>query len=170
MCAAEKKLISQCAYQYIRDDDTIITDSSSTVMELIQLIAQGDRKNLIIVTTSPMSVNILSECKDCNVIMIGGEFNYTHGTVEGYIANQMIKDIRADKCFIGINGIDESFGYLHPAPRGRGAQEPDDQIGAQLLHPGGLYEVRAHVFRAGRRGRGLPDHRLAARRRILPVA
>ncbi|MFH1513538.1 MAG: DeoR/GlpR family DNA-binding transcription regulator [Bacillota bacterium] len=116
VCAAEKKLISQCAYEYIRDDDTIITDSSSTVMELIRLIAQGDRKNLIIVTTSPMNVNILSECKECNVILIGGEYNYTHGTVEGYIANQMIKHIRADKCFIGINGIEESFGYSTPRP------------------------------------------------------
>lgn len=116
VCAAEKKLISQCAYQYIEDDDTIITDSSSTVMELIHLIAKGDRKRLSIVTSSPMAVNILGECKGCNVILVGGEYNYIHGTVEGYIANQMIKDIRADKCFIGINGIEESFGYSTPRP------------------------------------------------------
>lgn len=116
VCAAEKKLISQCAYQYIEDDDTIITDSSSTVMELIHLIAKGDRKRLSIVTSSPMAVNILGECKSCNVILVGGEYNYIHGTVEGYIANQMIKDIRADKCFIGINGIEESFGYSTPRP------------------------------------------------------
>lgn len=116
VCAAEKRLISQRAYEFIRDDDTIITDGSSTVMELIHRIAEGERKNLILVTTSPMTVNILSECQGCNVILIGGEYNYTHGTVEGYIANQMIKDIRADKCFIGINGIEESFGYSTPRP------------------------------------------------------
>ena len=116
VCAAEKKLISQCAYQFIEDDDTIITDSSSTVMELNHLIAKGDRKNLTIVTTSTMAVDVLRECKSSNVILVGGEYNYIHGTVEGYIANQMIKDIRADKCFIGINGIEESFGYSTPRP------------------------------------------------------
>ena len=28
----------------------------------------------------------------------------------------LIKDMRADKCFFGINGIDESFGYSTPRP------------------------------------------------------
>ncbi len=46
--------------------------------------------------------------------MAGGVVNYAYNTVEGHIANRFIKDIRVDKCFIGINGIDEDFGYSTP--------------------------------------------------------
>ena len=92
-------------------------DSSSTVYELVKLIAAGTKRNLIIVTTSPLTVTALKDKGDnCKVIMLGGEFNYTHNTVEGYMAACLIKDMRADKCFFGINGIDESFGYSTPRP------------------------------------------------------
>ena len=40
--------------------------------------------------------------------------NYTHQTVEGSAACRFIKDIRVDKCFIGINGINEKFGFSTP--------------------------------------------------------
>ncbi|MEG2234156.1 MAG: DeoR/GlpR family DNA-binding transcription regulator [Oscillospiraceae bacterium] len=113
-CVEEKRLISELAYEYIKDYDTIITDSSSTVYELIKLIATGKKKDLIIVTTSPLTVTALKDFKDCKVILIGGEFNYTHNTVEGYMATKILKEMRADKSFLGINGIDEIFGYSTP--------------------------------------------------------
>ena len=116
-CIEEKRAISKLAYEYIDDYDTILMDSSSTVYELVKLIAAGTKRNLIIVTTSPLAVTALKDKGDnCKVIMLGGEFNYTHNTVEGYMAACLIKDMRADKCFFGINGIDESFGYSTPRP------------------------------------------------------
>ena len=116
-CIEEKRAISKLAYEYIDDYDTILMDSSSTVYELVKLIAAGTKRNLIIVTTSPLAVTALKDKGDnCKVIMLGGKFNYTHNTVEGYMAACLIKDMRADKCFFGINGIDESFGYSTPRP------------------------------------------------------
>ena len=104
-CIEEKRAISKLAYEYIDD------------YELVKLIAAGTKRNLIIVTTSPLAVTALKDKGDnCKVIMLGGEFNYTHNTVEGYMAACLIKDMRADKCFFGINGIDESFGYSTPRP------------------------------------------------------
>ena len=40
--------------------------------------------------------------------------NYEHQTIEGSVACRMIRDIRVDKCFIGINGIDETYGFSTP--------------------------------------------------------
>jgi DeoR/GlpR family transcriptional regulator of sugar metabolism len=111
---AEKKLIAAAAYSFIQDYDTILLDGSSTVYELVQLLARNEKEHLIIIATSPLSVVTLSSLKNCQVIMAGGVVNYAYNTVEGHIANRFIKDIRVDKCFIGINGIDEDFGYSTP--------------------------------------------------------
>lgn len=110
----EKKKIAACAYNHIKDNDTILIDSSSTVHELLKLIITGGKKNLIIVTTSIVSLTTLNGNHNHKVIMVGGEVSYNAETVEGTIANEFIKELRADKSFIGINGIDEKFGYSTP--------------------------------------------------------
>jgi Bacterial regulatory proteins, deoR family./DeoR-like helix-turn-helix domain. len=109
-----KQKIAHVAYDQICEHDTILLDSSSTVYELVKLIAQGNKGNLRIITTSILAVQALSNCKNCNVMIVGGDINYNHDTVEGCVAARFIKDIRVDKCFIGINGIDEKFGFSTP--------------------------------------------------------
>jgi len=110
----EKRGIAALAYVLINEKDTIFVDGSSTVHELIKLIATGDKKQLIIVTTSMTTVGALAGSSNVKVIMLGGEINYHHNHVEGYLTTEAIKNLRADKCFIGINGIDETFGYSTP--------------------------------------------------------
>jgi len=111
---SEKRAVATAAYAFINDYDTILLDGSSTVYELVNLLARNEKEHLIIITTSPLSVVALSGLKNCQVIMAGGMVSYAHNTVEGHIANKFIKDIRVDKCFIGINGVDEDFGYSTP--------------------------------------------------------
>jgi len=109
-----KRLIALDAYEYINDYDTLLLDSSSTIHELVRLIATEQKTHLRIITTSLLTVQTLSNCKTLKVMIVGGEVNYDHNTVEGYIASQFIKNIRVDKSFIGINGIDENFGFSTP--------------------------------------------------------
>jgi len=109
-----KHQIAMRAYEYINDYDTLLLDSSSTVFELVRLIASELKTHLRIITTSLLAVQTLSGCKSFKVMIVGGEMNYSHNTVEGYIAAQFIKNIRVDKSFIGINGIDENFGFSTP--------------------------------------------------------
>ena len=109
-----KHQIAMRAYEYINDYDTLLLDSSSTVFELAKLIASEQKTHLRIITTSLLAVQTLSSCRSFKVMIVGGEMNYTHNTVEGYIASQFIKNIRVDKSFIGINGIDENFGFSTP--------------------------------------------------------
>jgi len=109
-----KHLIAMRAYEYINDYDTLLLDSSSTVYELVRLIASEQKMNLRIITTSLLAVQTLSSCKSFKVMIVGGEMNYAHNTVEGYTAAQFIKNIRVDKSFIGVNGIDEGFGFSTP--------------------------------------------------------
>jgi len=109
-----KRQIALAAYENISDYDTVLLDSSSTVNELVQLIAEEKKIQLRIITTSLLAVQTLSSCKSYKVMIVGGEMNYAHNTVEGYLAAQFIKNVRVDKCFIGINGIDEKYGFSTP--------------------------------------------------------
>lgn len=126
----EKRSIAALAYSLICDKDTIFADGSSTVHELIKLIAAGEKQDLLIIATSIVTVNALSECKNVKVIMLGGEINYRHNHVEGALTTKAIRSLRADKCFIGINGIDETFGYS--TPRFPEAEQKAEMINASI--------------------------------------
>ena len=107
----EKAKIAKVAYKYICDNDVIVMDDSSTVQELAKLVAAGDFKNLTIVTVSIPVVNILLANKNLNVVIIGGPIYSNTNAVLGGMAERMLRDMRVDKCFIGINGIEPDGGY-----------------------------------------------------------
>ena len=109
--AEEKRVIAETAYRQIKDGETIFLDGSSTVYELVKRIAEGSGKQLRVITTSLTNAAALDGCESVGVLILGGEMNRRHNNLEGYLTNMNIRNLRADKCFIGINGIDEIFGY-----------------------------------------------------------
>lgn len=110
----EKRQIAKLAYRQIKDFDTLLLDSSSTVLALCRLLKQNPKRSLRIVTTSLEAVLLLAACQSYQLLLVGGEYNVTHQTVEGYLAGSFIESIRVDKCFVGINGVDESFRLSTP--------------------------------------------------------
>lgn len=109
-----KRQIAMAAYDMIQDDETILLDNSSTVSELAKLIASGSKKRIRIITNSLMIPQLLADSENCTVQIVGGEVNFKYQSMEGSAACQILRDIRVDKCFIGINGVDEEFGFSTP--------------------------------------------------------
>ena len=109
-----KQKIAKAAYDMIQDDDTILLDNSSTVNEVVKLIAHGDKKNLRIITTSLVAPSMLEHKENCTVQIVGGEVNFKYQSVEGSSACRFVRGIRVDKSFVGINGVDEQFGFSTP--------------------------------------------------------
>jgi len=107
----EKRKIAKKAYESIDDNDTILFDGSSTVLELSRLLAEGERKGVIVVTNAISVVNVLVNKKDISVIHTGGEVRYHLDSTVGKIAEKTLSDIRVDKTYIGVNGIDLEYGY-----------------------------------------------------------
>lgn len=110
----EKRMIAHKAYEFVHDNDAIIVDASTTVMELVKLIAVGDKKNITIVTNSFKAVQILMQKQTMKVIQIGGSAVVSRNATSGPIAERILNDLRADKVFLGINGIDGVYGYSVP--------------------------------------------------------
>ncbi len=107
----EKRRIARKAYEFIDNCDVVLFDGASTVLELCRLLAEGDKKDVIVLTNALSAVNMLAGKKDITVIHIGGKVKYHLNSTVGKLAEQAIRDVRVDKTFLGVNGIDSEYGY-----------------------------------------------------------
>lgn len=110
VCVEEKQLIAKKALEFIEDGDSIVLDCSTTVCELAVLINASELKNLTVITNSIMTAQVFSK-DTIEVIIVGGSLNPNINAVMGPIAENNIAALNADKCFLGMNGVDEEFGF-----------------------------------------------------------
>lgn len=96
-----KEAIAQRAAREIQDGDVIFMDCGSTVFALCAFI----RHKFITVITN--SLPIVAELITSNVTLnlIGGEVNKERRAVHGLTAESHIARYRADKAFIGVDGV-----------------------------------------------------------------
>lgn len=114
LCIEEKKRIAQKAYEYVDDNDAIIIDASTTALELAKLIAEGDRRDLSIITNSFLVVSVFANRPGIRVVHTGGQIVYNMNYSVGVLTENMLRNLKVDKCFLGTNGIDPSYGYSVP--------------------------------------------------------
>lgn len=112
--AKEKVSIARFAATYIRPNDTIFLDESTTVQALARELVYSPVAGLTVLTTSLSVIELLSSLPSVQVILSGGSVNYEQSSVEGYASTRFIRSFRMDKCFIGVNGVDAGFGLSVP--------------------------------------------------------
>lgn len=113
-CVEEKKAIAKRAHGFLSPGETVFMGASTTVLELANLIVADGPGNLTVITNSFVIVRILAQRQDVRVIHTGGEASWQHGGAEGLVAEQAIRSLHGDKCFLGANGIAPDFGYSSP--------------------------------------------------------
>lgn len=109
-CVEEKQQIARKALEFIENGDSIILDGSTTVFELAQLINASELTDLLIITTSVRMAQVFDR-EAIEVVIVGGTLDRKLNTVIGPIAEKNLASMNADKCFVGINGIDETYGF-----------------------------------------------------------
>ncbi len=110
----EKRAIAAKAFDLIDDNDALILDNSTTVRELVALLKTGKKKKLTIITTSFTIVSDLIGTVDYEIIHLGGSVRANINGTLGPIPERALKDLHADKTFLGVNGISIAFGYSVP--------------------------------------------------------
>lgn len=138
-----KHQMALVAYEMIRDHDTLLLDNSSSVYELMKLIANGSKKHLRVITNSLIAPHILAVSENCTVQLIGGEVVYEFQALQGSTACRHIDALRVDKCFVGVNGIDDQFGFSIP-------RYPDADIKSHMFHSANLSVVLADSSKFGK--------------------
>ena len=104
-----KKTIADNCVPFLRVNDTVMLDCSTTALYLAMAIRQLGC-SLTVITNSIRVIEVLQDCEQMKLIMIGGDFRHTTQSFVGYEATNMLSHFRADRCFISCTGIHMEFG------------------------------------------------------------
>jgi DeoR/GlpR family transcriptional regulator of sugar metabolism len=107
----EKQRIGQAAAALVKDGETIFFGSGTTVLEIAHHLPEGF--SLTVITNSLLVVNELAERSDIEMIVIGGMLRQSELSMVGHIAEQAVREFRADRVFMGMRAIDARHGFTN---------------------------------------------------------
>lgn len=105
----EKRLIGRAAAQMVHDGDTVFLGSGTTVFEIARALPADLR--LTAITNSLPIVNELVGRPKIELIIIGGMLRPSELSMVGHIAEQSLREFRADRVFMGMRAIDVRHGF-----------------------------------------------------------
>jgi len=108
---AEKIRIGAAAAELVKNGETIFLGSGSTVLEVARHLPS--EIHLTVITNSLPVVNELVKCPHIDLLVIGGMLRQTELSMVGHIAEQAVREFRADKVFMGMRGIDARHGFTN---------------------------------------------------------
>lgn len=100
--SAEKAAIGKKAAELVEDGDTIIIDGGTTPY---QVALHLQRKNIQVITNSLPVANLFADSTNVQLISTGGALYPGTGVYLGPYAENMLKNVRAQKAFVGVAGI-----------------------------------------------------------------
>jgi len=103
-----KQDIGFTAAQFINDGDTIILDAGYTPAYVAR--ALRGKQGLTVITSSLLALAELEDEPNINVVVSGGEVQWKIRALTGPGAEATFQDLRADKAFVSVTGLTESFG------------------------------------------------------------
>jgi DeoR/GlpR family transcriptional regulator of sugar metabolism len=110
----EKARIGKAAAKLIQDGETIFLGSGSTVIEIARNLPRDIQ--LTVITNSLPVVNELAAHPGIKLIVIGGMLRQSELSMVGHVAEQAVREFRADKVFIGMYAIDIDCGFTNDFP------------------------------------------------------
>jgi DeoR family transcriptional regulator of aga operon len=111
---AQKVKIGQRAAELVRPDEILIMDSGTTTVEVARRVRLLDVKPLTVITNALNVASELSSLPQCRIIMLGGILRATSLSLVGPQAEQTLKDLNADRLFLGVDGLDPIVGLTTP--------------------------------------------------------
>ncbi len=109
--AQEKARIGRAAAALVEDGDTIFLGSGTTVLEVARHL--HGKEGLTVITNSLLVVNELAHDEAIETIVIGGMLRHSELSMIGHIAEQALREVRANKVFMGIRAIDLKNGLTN---------------------------------------------------------
>ena len=106
----EKTAIAARAVAMINEGDTLFLNSGTTSV----FIAQAARgvKNLLVVTNSPLAAQELGYSPECEVVLVGGNYDGRMAFTHGDDAVAQIARYRAGKFFFSCDGVSATAGVM----------------------------------------------------------
>ncbi|HBX68093.1 MAG TPA: DeoR/GlpR transcriptional regulator [Chloroflexi bacterium] len=110
----QKTRIGQAAVERIQLGETIFLGSGTTIVEVARNLPPNIK--LTVITNSLPVVNELATHPGIELIVIGGMLRQSELSMVGHVAEQALRELRADKAFIGMYAIDVECGFTNDYP------------------------------------------------------
>jgi len=108
----EKSLIGAAATALIEEGDTIFVNSGTTTTEMIRHIPSGAK---VTVVTNNLTAALEVHEVGFELILLGGIYYPRSNAVIGHFAAENLRQMNANKTFIGADGISLKYGYTVPS-------------------------------------------------------
>lgn len=108
LCRPQKEAIGRVAASLIESGESIFIDTGSTAAYVA--LAIDGTKRITVVTTSIVVAETLERKPNVETILLGGRVHAPTHSVQGPIAQEVIKQFRFSKAFIAAVGIDVTQG------------------------------------------------------------
>jgi len=109
---AEKQRIGKKAREFVNNGDTIILDSGTTTLEISKNLT--DFEELTVITNAINIAGHLADLNNIKVVVPGGFLRENSLSLVGTTAEDSLKNFYCDKVFMGVDGIDTSYGISTP--------------------------------------------------------
>ncbi len=106
-----KHKIGELASRYVNSSDSVLFDSSTTVLALAHAIRkQEELKDVTVIPTGIWTAIELMGCNNINVLLPGGYLRHSSGSITGLSTNDFFNGLIIQKAFLGAWGISSENG------------------------------------------------------------
>jgi DeoR family transcriptional regulator of aga operon len=112
----EKVRIAQAAARLVREGETIFLDSGTTTARIASRICRLPLRSLTVITNALNIAAALADQAHIRLIMTGGLLRQVSSSLVGPQAEQAVRGLRADRLFLGVDGLDPEIGLMTPDP------------------------------------------------------
>ncbi len=109
--ASIKQQIGKAAAQLIQPGETIFISSGTTALEVARHIPPNI--HLTVISNSLPVINELAGKRSIDLVVIGGMFRQDELSMVGHPAEQILREFRTDRTFIGMRAIDLRRGFTN---------------------------------------------------------
>ena len=109
--AEEKRRIGQAAAALIKDGETVLLGSGTTVLEVARNLRE--RRNLTVMTNSLLVMNMLADVPSITLIGLGGILRSSEKSFIGHLTEQALDELHVSKVIMSIRSIDLDTGLTN---------------------------------------------------------
>lgn len=145
MQSSEKSRIGLAAAKLLKDNQSIVVASGTTLLYFVKSIPSG--MSLTVVTSS-LNVSLeLLRSPDIEVLQLGGLLRKSSSSVTGAHAEQILQDFYFNTLFLGVDGIDLEHGFTT-------TNAMEAHLNRQMIKVSQKVVVLANSTKFGKRGFG----------------
>lgn len=109
MCTEEKTQVAKRCMDYIKDDDVLMLDNSTSVLHLATELKSSNRR-VTVITNCLAIIEELTGCSQIDLILLGGTMNHSSRDFSSTVTQKFLDQFHAKKAFISCSGISTASG------------------------------------------------------------